>query len=108
MSACLNGIQEMSCARGIRNAWWKTSSKQESRDLGFFKNMELFLEYAFVLLPGVVERSEFTPAVVMEKHVFATCGLFLWLNKNRLVILLNPQEYNLPDAVTRGGYRMIP
>lgn len=51
--------------------------KQESHDLGFFKNMELFLEYAFVLLPVVVERSEFTPAVVMEKHVFATCGLFL-------------------------------
>jgi len=34
--------------------------KQESGELGSFKNMELFLGCGFMLLPGVADRSEFT------------------------------------------------
>lgn len=37
----------------------KTLRKQESCDLSFFKP-ELFLECAFMLLLGIVDRSEFT------------------------------------------------
>lgn len=38
----------------------KTSRKQDrgSRDLGFFQITELFLEFTFTPLPGVVQRNE--------------------------------------------------
>lgn len=46
----------------ILSACEKTHKKlrQESCDLRFFKNTELFLDYALGSLPGVVARSEFT------------------------------------------------
>jgi hypothetical protein len=34
--------------------------RQKSCDLIFFKNMDLFLDYAFVPLPGIADKSEFT------------------------------------------------
>lgn len=66
-------------------------TRQEYCDPSFFRNTELFLECAFVFLPGIVDRREFASdyslqlAIViclyasMGKHVFATRGLSLWL-----------------------------
>lgn len=65
----------------------KTLRKQESCDLSFFKNQELFLDYAFMPVLGVADRSEFTSdcslhlvmclCASMGKHVFAKCSLSL-------------------------------
>lgn len=81
----------------------KTPSKQEPCEFSFFKT-ELFLEYSFMLLPGVVDRNEFTSdfslllAAVIQldasmplwKNMFAKCSLFLLLYT--LHIILNPQN----------------
>lgn len=46
--------------RRIPSACEKTMKKQEPCDLSYFRNMELFSEYAYMLLPGIVDRSEIT------------------------------------------------
>ena len=82
-----NTPQEWSPVRRILSGCEKALIKQESCDLSFFKNTELFWECVFLLLPGVVGRSEFSTvyalqlAIViclyasMEKHVSATVQL---------------------------------
>ena len=81
------------------------TTRQDSCDLSFFRNLDLLLECVFVLLPGVEARSEFTSnysielviAIClygsMEKYGLAMCGLSLRLNI-LLLILLNPQSIN--------------
>lgn len=43
----------------------KTPRKQESSDLSFFKR-EMSLEYVFMLLPGIVHKSEFASVVIIN------------------------------------------
>lgn len=71
------------------NSWEKIkNNKKESCLLSFFKNKELFLECAFVHLPGVAVRSEFpfdyslqlTIVTCSCASVPGTCSLSLWLD----------------------------
>ena len=57
-------------------------NKTKPRDLSFFKISNLFLESAFMALPGIEDRSEFTLEYSLqltiastEKHALAKCGL---------------------------------
>lgn len=77
----------------------KTPRKQDKGLMTSVSSKQLFLEYVFVLLPGIADRNEFTPnyslqqAFVMfiymplwKKHVAVTCSLSvtcclpLWLD----------------------------
>lgn len=60
MHVCGNVVQEWSSLRRILRTCENTSRKQESCDLSFLKNIELFLDYVFTLLPDVAHRSEFS------------------------------------------------
>lgn len=86
---CQNMVQEWSCVRETKTrvSWPRFLQKLK----------KLFLDYAFMPLPGVADRSEFTSDcslpldtvvclyALMEKYVLAvcslpaTCGLPLWL-----------------------------
>lgn len=55
----LNTVQEWSHVRRILSAGENTLIKQDSCDLSFVKH-GIDLAMFFVLLPGVVDRSEFT------------------------------------------------
>lgn len=59
-TSCGNTVQKWSCARGILSACEKMPRKQESCDLSIFNNTELSLDYIFMPLPCVVDRSEST------------------------------------------------
>ena len=82
---------------------WESSRKTrcESGNLSFFKH-RIVLGMVFVLHPGVLNRCEFTSAVVihvtsMGKHVSPLCSLSLWFypvwthESFTQVTCLNPQ-----------------
>lgn len=68
MIFCQITVQEWSPVK-ILSEYEKTTRKQKSCDLNFFKNTDLFLECVSVLLPGVAERSELASVVAI-----ATCA----------------------------------
>lgn len=51
----------------------------KSCDFGVFRNTELFLDCAFVPLPGVLDRREFTSDCSLQLAI-VTCYVPLWKN----------------------------
>lgn len=82
------------CQNMVQGKFWVPVRKwQESCDLSFFKNTDLFLGWVFRLLPGVADEHEFELTLIVHHSwlllpvylplwrsiVFGTCSLSLWL-----------------------------
>lgn len=85
-------IPRMTSCEKISEGFWENSMKprQGPCNLNFFKNMELFRDYAFVLLPGIADGSGFISLFITisycclflclhAKTWFGMCSLALWL-----------------------------
>ena len=59
--------------------------RQKSGDLSFFRNKELFLDYAFAPLSGVAQKSEFTSDYSFRMAIFICLYYYLLIWKNILL-----------------------
>lgn len=130
---CQNTTQEWSLVRIL-------SIGEKTRVLlpQFLQNKELFMKYAFMLLPGVVDRSEFTSAVVIHlppwrnmfwPHVacpcdwhfiqvtlfspqsIVWCSEFSWLLQETLICLIfrpHSSWFTLPTGAVNNPYQGVP
>lgn len=116
-STCLEICVGAQCKNGVLWVFVRKLQETTQKSLRphFLPNKKLFLDYAFVPIPGLVDRSEFpsgytlqqTIAICsyasMEKPVCAVCGLPLELDTWFMGLLLT-SEYKLSDAPKKVSY----
>lgn len=117
---CQNTIQEWTHKRFFRVLVKKLQETKSLVTSSFFKNIELFLDYAFVPLPNMEEKSVLTSdyplqlaiiiclCVSLEKYIFVasslptTCGL----PTSDCMSHSHDSEYKLSDSLNKVCYFM--
>lgn len=103
-----------SCER-VPECLYENSRNQDRNPLSsvFFKSMKLFLDYAFMLLPAVLHRSEFTSeySLHLAVSVFYFIGLYGKKYVPALVIAhlapLNPHNRKCVMLLNKADYCII-